>query len=757
MQGTYNLWLVDAVHRRRRARVLHGLSLAARVSAARAELHRIWLIGGALAMGIGIWSMHFIGMMALSLPIALRYDIPTTVGSLGDRHPYLRMRLSIAAGRSVSAGGAWPAGSLAMGAGICAMHYSGMSAIRIRPAIGYDPRLVVASVADRGARLVRRAVAGLPAAQRLLLAACSLARSGAALIMGLAISGMHYTGMAASRFAAGAYCIGGSPIDNQWLGMVIGLITVGAAGHRAHHLRSSMPICNRARAASRRACTRSMHSSRLRPQGAARSPRELQHFHYALDQLASVAVTDLSGIITYVNDTFCEITEYTRDELLGKTHALLQSGVHHAEFLPGHVGDHPCRQCLARRDLQPHQVRQSLLAGCRHRALQGRAGAITQFVTIRTEITQRKMAQDALAAQEVKSRTSEERLRQITDNLPALVAYWDRDGICRFANRAHYERVGLSASQLIGMSFAQLFGDGADGNPMFDPARNERIAAAYRGNRQVFDQRDVDAKGVVRHWQTEFLPDMRNGEVIGMYALLVDITERKNAEGMLEQQQARLTAMSRMGEIGCWELDVDASEVYWSDTVYRIHDLPVGQRPPLDTALNFYPPQARDVVTANLNDAFTEGKSFDFVVPFITAKGRHRWVRSIGEPQMLNGRIARVVGAFQDVTDTRRAEEALRGAKEAAEAANRAKSEFLANMSHEIRTPHERRHRHDRSCCSTPSSPPNSANMPKSCAPAANPCSPSINDILDFSKIEAGHLDLEAIDFSVQERHRGQH
>ena len=64
-----------------------------------------------------------------------------------------------------------------------------------------------------------------------------------------------------------------------------------------------------------------------------------------------------------------------------------------------------------------------------------------------------------------------------------------------------------------------------------------------------------------------------------------------------------------------------------------------------------------------------------------------RWVRSIGEPQLIDGRYSRIVGAFQDVTEARRNEETLRLAKEAAEAANRAQSEFLANMSHEIRTP----------------------------------------------------------------------
>jgi two-component system, sensor histidine kinase and response regulator len=746
MQATYNFWLVLLSVGVAILVSYTALSLAARVAASSGELRRIWLLGGSFAMGIGIWSMHFIGMMAFSLPIALRYDIPTTLGSLAIAIVTSASAIHIAGGASLG----WKRlayGSSAMGAGICAVHYSGMSAIRIQPAIQYDPTMVALSMLIA----VSASFAALGLAFRLRTGGSwklNLARLAAALIMGLAISGMHYTGMAASRFSRAAFCIGGSPIDSQWLGMIVGLIAVALLAialitsifdarlqsHRALQAQRLQEI-----------------NSQLEAQAlkAQQVSRELRHFHYALDQQASVAVTDVAGVITYVNDTFCNITEYARSELIGKTHSLLKSDEHPDSFY--------------------RQIWQTILAGkvwrgeiCNRGKLgklywldasivpyKNEQGVITQFVTIRTEITQRKKAQDALAAQEAKSRTSEERLRQITDNLPALVAYWDRDGICRFANRAHTERVGLTSSQLIGMSFSQLFGDGADGNPLFDPARNERIAAAYRGTRQLFDQRDVDANGVVRHWQTEFLPDTRNGEVIGMYALLVDITERKNAEGMLQQQQARLTAMSRMGEIGCWELDLDSSKVYWSDTVYRIHDLPLGGGPPLDTALNFYPPEARDLVTSTLHDAFNEGKSFDFIVPFITAKGRHRWVRSIGEPQMVNGRITRVVGAFQDVTETRRAEDALRVSKNAAEAANRAKSEFLANMSHEIRTPLNGVIGMTGLLLDTPlgAQQREYAEIVRS---SGESLLALINDILDFSKIEAGHLELESIDFTLQ-------
>ncbi len=117
-------------------------------------------------------------------------------------------------------------GSIVMGAGICAMHYSGMSAIQIVPIITYQPMLVLASIGIA----VGASFAALWLAFKLRSGQSryiGLARAGAAVIMGLAISGMHYTAMAASKLAVGSYCLGGASFDNDWLAGTIGLVTLG--------------------------------------------------------------------------------------------------------------------------------------------------------------------------------------------------------------------------------------------------------------------------------------------------------------------------------------------------------------------------------------------------------------------------------------------------------------------------------------------------------------------------------------------------
>ena len=114
-----------------------------------------------------------------------------------------------------------------MGLGICAMHYSGMSAIQILPIITYDPTLLVASI-------VIAIVASFVALwlfvrlRRLSALQAHLTIVGAAIVMGFAISGMHYTGMAASRFSPDSYCLTGGRCEQRWLAMTIALLSFGA-------------------------------------------------------------------------------------------------------------------------------------------------------------------------------------------------------------------------------------------------------------------------------------------------------------------------------------------------------------------------------------------------------------------------------------------------------------------------------------------------------------------------------------------------
>ena len=122
-----------------------ALDLVDRVAANKNRARYWWLIGGAFAMGTGIWSMHFIGMLAFRLPIPMYYDIPTVILSLLAAIAASIVALWIVSGNTITRQ-AWVLGSLCMGTGIGLMHYTGMFAIRLGAEMAHDPAIVALSV-----------------------------------------------------------------------------------------------------------------------------------------------------------------------------------------------------------------------------------------------------------------------------------------------------------------------------------------------------------------------------------------------------------------------------------------------------------------------------------------------------------------------------------------------------------------------------------------------------------------------------------
>ena len=194
-----------------------ALDLAGRIATAKGRAVFYWMSGGALAMGVGVWSMHFIGMLALRLPFALGFDVGITALSLLIAVLSCGFALWLVNQPRLPA---WQLafGALVMGAGISSMHYTGMAAMRMTPGIDYDPTLFSASLLI--AVVASGAALWIAFHLRRNTPYVRLMRGGAAVVMGLAIVGMHYTGMAAAQFADESYCgaalsgLSGKGLDN---------------------------------------------------------------------------------------------------------------------------------------------------------------------------------------------------------------------------------------------------------------------------------------------------------------------------------------------------------------------------------------------------------------------------------------------------------------------------------------------------------------------------------------------------------------
>jgi diguanylate cyclase (GGDEF)-like protein len=202
------------------------IDLASRLTAARGSGTAIyWLLGGATSMGIGIWAMHFVGMLAFTLPIPMSYDLSFTLGSLlvailasGSALDTLRLD-SLQLRRLLIAG-------TMMGAGIASMHYLGMEAMRMRPRIVYDPGIVTLSVVIAIAASIGALWIAFQLRFENMYSGLGKKCAGA-LVMGLAISGMHYTGMKAASFPMGSICTANTDaIDHVTLAGIVAALAL---------------------------------------------------------------------------------------------------------------------------------------------------------------------------------------------------------------------------------------------------------------------------------------------------------------------------------------------------------------------------------------------------------------------------------------------------------------------------------------------------------------------------------------------------
>ena len=198
ISATYNYWLVALSFAIAILTSYTAIDLAARVTANRGSTRTAWLMGGAFAMGSGIWCMHYVGMLAFRLPMPVYYHVPTVVFSLlAAILAAFTALYAVSRERMTHVHAA--AGSLVMGTGIAAMHYIGMAAMRLDAMHQYDRLLCVLSVV----LAVVISFVGLTLLFYLREEKRGLRlKMAIAVILGLAIPVMHYTGMAAVSFRA---------------------------------------------------------------------------------------------------------------------------------------------------------------------------------------------------------------------------------------------------------------------------------------------------------------------------------------------------------------------------------------------------------------------------------------------------------------------------------------------------------------------------------------------------------------------------
>jgi two-component system sensor histidine kinase/response regulator len=220
LAGSYNYGLVAVSVLIAILAAYAALELAGRVTATRGFVRSVWLYGGALALGLGIWCMHYVGMEAFRLPVQVLYDWPTVFLSMVAAVVASAIALFVVSRKTMGLVRAGLA-SLFMGSGIAAMHYTGMEAMRLPAMCHYNLRIVALSIVL--AVVISFVALVLTYSIREQSTFFGWRKTSSAVVMGLAIPVMHYVGMAAVTFRP-------MPLDQTSLAHAIGISSLGLAG-----------------------------------------------------------------------------------------------------------------------------------------------------------------------------------------------------------------------------------------------------------------------------------------------------------------------------------------------------------------------------------------------------------------------------------------------------------------------------------------------------------------------------------------------
>ena len=238
-----------------------------------------------------------------------------------------------------------------------------------------------------------------------------------------------------------------------------------------------------------------------------------------------------------------------------------------------------------------------------------------------------------------------------------------------------------------------------------------------------------------------------NGEPLWMFGTHLDITARRVAEERLRDSERFLERVGKVAGVGGWRLNLADQKITWTSQTRRIAQVDDDYEPALETSIAFYPPEVQAGLIAAIEAAIDTGKPFDLELPYLTARGEHRWVRSVGEaeydPKSTEVTPVALIGALMDFTERHEAAEVLKRAQIDAEVASQSKSKFLANMSHEIRTPLNAVLGVFYLLADTPLNADQRQLLGKAQL-AGRSLLGIVNNVLDLAKIEAGEVHLSA-------------
>ena len=273
------------------------------------------------------------------------------------------------------------------------------------------------------------------------------------------------------------------------------------------------------------------------------------------------------------------------------------------------------------------------------------AGRINGASKLARDITERKEAERALAASEI-------RYRRLFESAKDGILILDAEtGIVVDVNPYLTTLLGYAKDSILGKSIWELgpFKDIVGSKANFAELKRDDYIRYEDKPLEASDGRKIDVEFVSNVYL------VKNLKVI--QCNIRDMTERNKAEETLRKSEALLKETGRLAQIGGWSFDIKTQKQAWTEEVYRIHEVDMTFAPSVTNGVTFYTPASRPIIEAAVKRAIEQGDPFDLELEFITGKGNPRWVHAIG---MLDQEHGVVHGTIQDITERKRIEEALR-------------------------------------------------------------------------------------------------